>query len=65
MKLFGKRVKINLLVKILVAILLGVAAGEILPLWAARLFATFNSIFSQFLGFLFRLCGPGYLGGRK
>ena len=61
MKQYGKRVKINLLVKILVAILLGVAAGEILPLWAARLFATFNSIFSQFLGFLIPLLIVGFV----
>ena len=47
--------KINLLVKILIAILLGIGCGFFFPLWLGRFFATFNAIFSQFLGFLIPL----------
>ncbi|MDE6299771.1 MAG: dicarboxylate/amino acid:cation symporter, partial [Muribaculaceae bacterium] len=53
--------KINLLVKILIAIGLGIAAGYILPLWLDRLFATFNAIFNQFLGFLIPLLIVGFV----
>ena len=43
--------KIGLLSKILIAIVLGVGLGIIVPEWTVRLFLTFNGIFSQFLGF--------------
>lgn len=56
-----KLFKINLLWKILIAILLGVGAGYVMPLWGARLFATFNAIFSQFLGFLIPLIIIGFV----
>lgn len=46
-----KRIKIGLLGKILIAIALGIALGFIAPAWAVRIFVTFNSIFSQLLGF--------------
>lgn len=42
---------IGLLPRILIAIALGIAAGNMLPLWAVRMFVTFNSIFSNFLNF--------------
>ncbi len=45
----------KLLIRILIAIALGIAAGFVLPEWAARLFATFNSIFSSFLNFVIPL----------
>ncbi|GAA2505228.1 dicarboxylate/amino acid:cation symporter [Kocuria salsicia] len=45
----------NLLVRVLVAIVLGVVVGLFLPEWFARVFTTFNGIFSQFLGFLIPL----------
>ncbi|QMS56838.1 dicarboxylate/amino acid:cation symporter [Glutamicibacter protophormiae] len=45
----------NLLVRVLVAIVLGVVVGLFLPEWFARVFMTFNGIFSQFLGFLIPL----------
>ena len=45
----------NLLVRVLLAIVLGSALGLVLPDWLARVFLTFNGIFSQFLGFLIPL----------
>jgi len=49
MKRFG------LLPRIIVAIILGVVIGQVLPLAWVRLFVTFNYLFSQFLGFLIPL----------
>ena len=46
-----KKLKIELLGKILIAIALGVGLGLIAPAWMVRIFLTFNGIFSQFLGF--------------
>ena len=46
-----KKLKIGLLTKIIISIILGVGIGMICPAWIVRLFLTFNSIFSQFLGF--------------
>ncbi len=40
-----------LLLRIIVAILLGLLIGQFLPISGVRLFATFNGIFSQFLSF--------------
>lgn len=45
----------NLLLRVLVAIVLGIVVGLFLPEWLARVFMTFNGIFSQFLGFLIPL----------
>lgn len=53
--------KINLLFKILIAIGLGILCGQFFPVWAGRLFQTFNSIFSQFLGFLIPLLIVGFV----
>lgn len=53
--------KVNLLVKILIAIGLGIACGYFFPNWLGRLFATFNAIFSQFLGFLIPLIIVGFV----
>ena len=50
-----KRIKIGLLPLILLAILLGIGAGFVLPEWAVRIFATFNAIFGEFLGFIIPL----------
>ena len=50
-----KKLKIGILPKILLAILLGVGAGLVVPESAARIFVTFNGIFSQFLGFVIPL----------
>lgn len=45
------KIKLNLLTKILIAIIIGILLGGIMPMWAGRAFATFKSLFSQFLGF--------------
>ncbi len=50
-----KKIKIGLLPRIIIAIILGVALGQILPLGVIRVFMTFNSIFGQFLGFMIPL----------
>ena len=50
-----KRIRIGLLPRILIAILIGVLLGNVLTLPWVRLFITFNSIFSQFLGFMIPL----------
>lgn len=44
--------KVPLLVRVVIAIVLGIGLGQLLPLPAVRVFVTFNSIFSQFLQFL-------------
>ena len=50
-----KKIKFGLLPRILVAIVLGVALGGVLPEWIIRIFLTFNGLFSQLLGFLIPL----------
>lgn len=50
-----------LLVKIVIAIAAGVSAGFISPDWLTRLFMTFNSVFSSFLGFLIPLLIVGFV----
>lgn len=46
-----KKIHLGLLPRIIIAILLGVAAGNLLPGGVVRLFVTFNAIFSEFLNF--------------
>lgn len=53
--------RLPLLVKILIAIGLGIGAGHLLPIWAARIFITVNSLFSNFLGFLIPLIIVGFV----
>ncbi len=53
--------KINLIVKILIAIVLGIALGMVGPDWAARLCVTFNGIFSEFLGLMIPLIIIGFV----
>lgn len=50
-----KKRRIGLLPRVIIAILLGIALGYFLPAPAVRVFLTFNSIFSQFLGFVIPL----------
>lgn len=52
---------IGLLPRIIIAIAAGIGAGYVLPVWAARCFATFNSVFSAFLGFLIPLLIVGFV----
>ena len=47
--------KIGLLPRIVIAIVLGVLIGNVLPEGWVRVFVTFNYVFSQFLGFLIPL----------
>ena len=54
-----KSFKIGLLGKILISIALGIGFGLILPEWCVRIFNTFNSVFSQFLGFVIPLIIAG------
>ncbi|HCJ55139.1 MULTISPECIES: dicarboxylate/amino acid:cation symporter [Glutamicibacter] len=44
--------KIPLLGWVLVAIVLGILLGPVMPVWLGSLFLTYNSIFSGFLGFI-------------
>lgn len=50
-----KKIHLGLLPRILIAIILGIVFGLFLPLPVVRFFATFNSIFSNFLQFLIPL----------
>ena len=54
-------IKIGLLGRIAIAILAGIAVGYVSPMWATRIFATFNAIFSQFLGFMIPLIIIGFV----
>lgn len=47
--------KFGLLPRIITAIILGVALGNVFPEALIRVFVTFNAIFSQYLGFLIPL----------
>lgn len=48
-------IRLGLLPRIIIAIVLGLLVGQLLPMSGVRIFATFNSIFSQFLNFLIPL----------
>ena len=47
-----KKNKFGLLPRIIQAIILGILCGNVFPLPLVRVFETYNSIFSQFLGFM-------------
>lgn len=47
--------------RIIIAIIIGIALGHVIPMWMADIFATFNYIFSQFLGFLIPLIIIGFV----
>lgn len=46
-----KKIHLGLLPRIVIAILIGIATGNVLPAAVVRVFVTFNSIFSEFLNF--------------
>ena len=50
-----KKIKVPLLGRIIIAIILGVALGNVFSEPLVRFFITFNGIFSQFLGFMIPL----------
>lgn len=56
-----KRFRIGLLGWIVIAIASGIGVGFVAPVWLAELFATFDGIFSQFLGFLIPLIIVGFV----
>ncbi|MCM1369195.1 MAG: dicarboxylate/amino acid:cation symporter [Candidatus Amulumruptor caecigallinarius] len=51
----------HLLVRILMAMLLGVLFSLFLPLWGVRVFETFNAVFSQLLNFIVPLIILGFV----
>lgn len=55
------KIKLGLLSKIIIAIIIGIAVGYVCPIWVARVFATFNYFFSQFLSFLIPLIIIGFV----
>ena len=56
-----KSLKLNLLSRILIAIILGIGAGFLFPNTIARIFVTFNAIFSEILGFIIPLIIIGFV----
>lgn len=56
-----KKIKNNLLLKIIIAIILGLAMGYIFPNELIRVFLTFNGLFSAFLGFCIPLIIIGFV----
>ncbi|MCM1449848.1 MAG: dicarboxylate/amino acid:cation symporter [Clostridiales bacterium] len=57
----AKKFKMGLLPLIIIAIAAGIGGGYVLPQWAARVFMTFNYVFSQFLGFCIPLIIVGFV----
>ncbi|MGK7379451.1 dicarboxylate/amino acid:cation symporter [Planococcus sp. 1R117A] len=55
------KIKFGLLPRIIVAIALGVLIGSFAPEWMARIFATFTSIFGNFLNFVVPLIILGFI----
>jgi len=43
--------KVSLLLKVVIAIVLGIVFGQFFPDWLSRMFVTFNSLFGNFLSF--------------
>ncbi len=50
-----KKFKVGLVGRIIIAMVLGMFLGDVLPLKVTRVFITFNGLFSQFLGFIIPL----------
>lgn len=55
------KIKLGLLPRIVIAIVLGVAIGSFSPEWLVRVFATFTSIFGNFLNFVVPLIILGFI----
>lgn len=56
-----KTIHLPLLVKVLIAIVLGILCSLFFPQWAVRVFVTFNDIFSNFLGMFIPLLIIGFI----
>ncbi len=56
-----RKFKTGLLARIVIGIILGIAAGSFMPLWAVRIMATFDGVFSQLLSFLIPLIIVGFV----
>lgn len=56
-----KKIKFGLLPRIILGMALGIGAGYVVPEWAARAMATFNSVFSAYLGFIVPLLIIGFV----
>ena len=61
LKLMKTKPRPGLLPLIVLAIIAGIGAGYVFPDWLARVFVTFNGIFSQFLGFTIPLLIVGFV----
>lgn len=57
----NKKIRIGLLGRVVIAIVLGILAGNIFPMWLSRCFSTFGSIFSELLGFIVPLLIVGFV----
>lgn len=53
--------KLGLLPKVVAGIVAGIGMGCVCPEWLAKVMATFNSVFSQFLGFMIPLIILGFV----
>lgn len=53
--------KIGLLPKLIIAIIIGILIGAFAPEWIVSIFATFNGIFGNFLGFVIPLIIVGFV----
>ncbi|MCV4235944.1 dicarboxylate/amino acid:cation symporter [Virgibacillus sp. LDC1] len=51
----------HLLIRIVIAIILGILLGSFVPEWTIRIFATFNSLFGNFLSFVIPLIILGFI----
>lgn len=61
MNILHKIKHIGLLPRVIIAMIAGIGIGTISPAWGARLMATFNGIFSSYLGFLIPLIIVGFV----
>ena len=53
--------RLGLLPRIAIAIVVGILIGHIAPQWLGELCATFNAIYSQFLGFMIPMIIVGFV----
>ena len=56
-----KKKKINLITKLIIAVVLGILIGKFMPLWFCRTVVTISSLFSSFLKFVIPLMILAYI----